>query len=148
LKKITILIATITLLISCSSDGDSSNSQLPLTLANISGNWNVKQLIKPDGTKIDYINLCATQKDYIKFYTYFKMEFYYHGNDCIPSIQESCTNYYFLENNLISNCNNFVNGAVSSLTATEMQIDYGTTINFPYGYNNMASAKGIILVRE
>ena len=60
----------------------------------------------------------------------------------------SCTNYSFLEGNIISNCNNLINGKVKVLKSKEMVIDYEEIRNFGMPDNNLTSAKKIILYRD
>lgn len=145
-KTILILVITGMMFSSCSSDDDGN---LPLTLGNISGNWKVESVVKPDGTIEPYVNSCNQQSDYIQFYTYYKMEFHQFNTDCEPSyMYETCTDYYFLEGGIISNCGNLVDGKVTVLKRNKMQIDYEEVRNFPYFDNNLVQVEGIILTRE
>jgi hypothetical protein len=132
---------------SCNDDTDEDN-KLPLTVENIVGNWNIKEIIKPDGSKVEYVNLCATTKDRNEFNYASQIKFYQTSPDCTyTGVMESCSNYYFMEYNL-NNCTNLVNGEISTLTATEMQIDYGEVRTFSYLDNGLNSAIGVVLVKE
>lgn len=150
-KRIFLLLMVGIILSSCSGDSKSATSNdvsLPLTLANINGEWNIKEFILADGTKHAYVNLCSSTKDYIKFYTYYHMEFYTHHNACNPYLAETCTNFYFLDNEVISNCNDLIDGTVTKLTAHEMQIEYSESRTTIYmGALSSTPIKGIVLIR-
>jgi hypothetical protein len=146
-KIIGILFAVGTLFSSCSSDNDNEN--LPLTLDNISGNWYIKAVVNSQDIEVEYLNSCSSKRDYVQFYTYFKMEFHQFYDNCNPQYMgTSCTNYSFLEGNIISNCNNLINGKVKVLKSKEMVIDYEEIRNFGMPDNNLTSAKKIILYRD
>ena len=148
-KTLIILILIGIVFSSCSSsDGNAGEDKLQLIYSNFAGNWNVSKVIKANGSQVDYINLCPNQKDYVKFYTYGKMEFFQYFSNCNPqSRSEHCINYYF-NDGYLENCNNFIDGKIVKLTATELIIDYQETRNFSYGENNMGTANGIVLTRE
>jgi hypothetical protein len=148
MKKTILILTTIGMLLSsCSSDDGSDN--LLLSLNNISGNWYIKSIINSQDIEVEYSNSCSSQRDYIQFYTFYKMEFHQFFSNCNPqSIGTSCTNYYFLEGNIISNCNNLINGKVKVLKTKEMVIDYEEIRNFGMPDNNLTAAKGIILYRD
>jgi hypothetical protein len=141
--------------LSCSSDKDNDDNSTPvnpnlaLSTATISGNWKIVEIIKSNGTRVPYIHLCSTKEDFIKFYTYPKMEFHQTYSDCGDvHLNEGCTNYIIYANNIMGNCGQLIDGTVSHLTASQMQIDYGEVRNFPYPDNNLSSAVGLVLVRE
>jgi hypothetical protein len=146
-KKIIIFAIMGIIFSSCSSDSDSGN--LPITLQNIAGNWKIKSVVKSDGSIEPYINLCVQNPDYIKFYTYLKLEFYKYNNVCeLFGIFEVCDNLSFTEDGYLVNCTSLTNGKITKLTRTEMQIDYEETRTLPYQSNNMDQINGIILEKQ
>lgn len=131
------------LFFSCSNDDDSN---LQLSWETISGDWRIKEVINADGTKVPYINLCSSTPDKVKIYGYPKMEFYYHSPNCFEGIEEQCDDFTFSpENRTIGHCDDLINGEVTTLTRTIMQIDYNEERSFPFDYNNLNIASGIVL---
>lgn len=147
MKKTILFLAIIaTTFSSCSSDNGDGN--LEVNIENLSGTWYIKEVIQADGQILPYINMCAGNRDYVKFYNYYKTEYHYKYTDCIPVILYSCTDYYFTEDGVIHNCNNLLDGTVSVLTNKTMRIDYSEIKSFGLPDNNLQSAKGIILSKE
>lgn len=145
MKKTLLLVLIGMLFFSCSSD--SSNGNLIVKYENMLGTWNIKELIKTDDTHVAYVNQCGVSKDYIEFLVPREMKFYiYYGDTCtLTGLQEHCDNFIVNpETNAIQQCNEFLNGHISKLTAHEMQIDFNAPRNFFY---NDIYVKGMILIR-
>lgn len=142
-------IALATILWSCSKEDNTGEKQLPLTYKNITGIWYFKSVIKADGTIIDHKNSCAKQRDSLVFKDTFYMNLFTHYSNCgLFKVDVGCgTLALNTDTRVIENCTDFVNGTVSQLTETKMQIDYKQPMDLTY-YSDPSSCKGIILTRK
>ncbi len=147
MKKIIIFTIFCAILFSCSSDVDNSNKQLLVRIENLSGEWYIKDVINPDGTKTPYVNICPPNINYVVFKTYHSIDYFQSINCNETYSYESCYDFYFM-GNVITGCSTLFDGTISSLTATKMQIDYNETRSFPYLDNGLSNAIGITLVRK
>ncbi len=130
---------------SCSKDDE--EKYLSVTFDNVKGKWNIKQIIKDDGTKVDYVNKCGNHKDYIVFGDDSSMDFYAHDSNCNITLERSCYMFY-INYNVLGSCNSLVDGIVTKLTANEMQIEYGELRSFYYGTLYSMGSLGVVLERE
>lgn len=137
-----------TILWSCSKE-DTGEKQLPLTFQNITGTWYFKSVIKTDGTIVDHYNHCAKQRDSVVFPLSGYMYLLTHYSNCSLFKQDVSCNTLILNSttNGIYNCTDFINGTVSKLTESKMQIDYKQPMDLSY-YSDPSSCKGIILTRK
>lgn len=142
-------IVLVTILWSCSKDENTGDKQLPLTYENIIGVWYFKSIITADGSIIEHKNKCAKQRDSIVFKNTFYVTLYTHSYNCsLPKQDATCATLALdSQNRVIENCNSFVNGTVSQLNESQMQIDYKIPMDMDY-YNGPANCKGIILTRK
>lgn len=134
---------------SCSRDENNGDKQLPLTYENITGVWYFKSVITADGTIIDHKNSCAKQRDSIVFKNTFYVTLFTHYSPCSSyRVDASCATLALdSKNRVIENCIDFVNGTVSKLSESQMQIDYKKPMDLNY-YSDPSNCKGIILTRK
>lgn len=142
-------IALATILWSCSKEDNTGEKQLPVNYQTIMGTWYFKSVIKADGTIVDHTNQCAKQRDSVIFPQTGYMWLLTHYNTCVLFKVDSGCNRFSLDSNTkaITNCNTFLNGTVSQLTDSKMQIDYNQPVDLSY-YADPSSCKGIILTRK
>lgn len=130
MKKLILFLSVIALIISsCSKDDDNTPKQLPLTPDNLKGTWYIKQIIKPDGSVINYQGKCTTKKDYVRMWGFIenKAELIVNGDDCVYTNQQSYCSDFLVVGNKITACSYFFMGTVSDLTANSLRIDYDET---------------------
>lgn len=130
MKKLILFLSVFTLILSsCNKDDDNIPKQLPVTPDNLKGTWYIKQIIKPDGSVINYQGKCATKKDYIRMWGFIenKAELIVNRNDCTTFNQQSNCNNFLVIDKKIKACSYFFMGTVSDLTANSLRIDYDET---------------------
>lgn len=130
MKKLILFLSICMLLSSCNKDDDNNTpKQLPVTADNLKGTWYIKQIIKPDGSVINYQGKCATKKDYIRMWGFIdnKAELILNGDDCVFTNQRSYCSNFIVIGNKITACSYFFMGTVSDLTTNSLRIDYNET---------------------
>lgn len=84
MKKIILLVAVMAINLSCSND---ENDYLYPTIQNLgSTKWQFNTVTKEDGTVVNYVNKCATQKDYLAFiglYSGYMLQEYFGIPSCV-----------------------------------------------------------------
>lgn len=125
--KLFLFISLFTLL-SCNKDDDSSERQLTVNYENMSGDWEYKTIIRPNGSEEAYPVRCETYKDFIRITLNASMTSYNYYSNCVGT-SHSWDGYYF-EGNMIKNgIDDFDEARVTSLTSTTMRVEYDTPTN-------------------
>ncbi|MFC4815983.1 hypothetical protein [Flavobacterium sp. GCM10023249] len=125
MKKIVLVLATVFLLTSCSSD-DTESKEVKLTYQNMAGRWIIESVLKADGTKVPYAAFCATKNDYFDFYStrYMDARMHYNCEDT-PGDAGGCSSFFLYEDTrMLENCTTMFDGKVVSLTKETMHIKY------------------------
>lgn len=142
--KINLIFITLFFLFSCSKEENSENKNLPLTTENIKGTWYLKQVVKADGTIVNYNHVCSTKKDYLEVDAFTVFRYYKYYSNCTDTELVYGPDTYITTTNIVNSGSEF-DGVVTKLTKTELEISYGETrsvANFP---QNFYDCKGIIL---
>lgn len=149
-KLITLLLMAVTgiMILSC-SNSDTVKPQREVLYSDIAGIWYFKSVIKLDGTIEPYVNVCSTKKDYIEIFTYGKAVGYVYYPDCTGKSENgSCSQLLLYDINKINACSSTFDGTITTLTKTEMRIDYNGEQHPGYQQNNFDFAKGVIFTRQ
>jgi hypothetical protein len=134
------------LAISCSKEENTQSKNLPLTTENITGIWYLKKVIKPDGTLVDYKNVCESKKDFLEITPFTIFRYNKNYANCID-VDISVKDPYITTTNIVGYGPEF-DGVVSKLTKIDLEISYEETryiTNFP---QNFSECKGIILSKN
>jgi len=144
MKKTILLLLTTIVFVSCSKNDDNSEKQLNLTFQNMSGVWNFKSYIKPNGETVNYVGQSATLIDHAEILPTAKITTSFYYPNGVAQI-EPCYGYYF-DGNRIKNCLQvFDDARVTSLTSTSMKLEYDTPRSFGTIYGD--GAKALILTK-
>lgn len=139
MRKIFFMALSISL-VSCSSDDNGSKA---ITFSNMVGKWNVKSVVKSDGTIIPYAGSCPTQKDFFEISPWGDVVENEYLEDCATITQSFCDSFGIDENHVIfTSCSDLDEGEVTSITDNTLRIEYPvpTNINFMHLYANDAKA--------
>lgn len=145
MKKILAFFAVV-LLLSCSKDDDGS---VPITNQNLSGKWNIKSVVKADGTVVPYVGRCASQKDYIDVYGAGYMAEKYFHEDC-ATLHTNFIEFAFDENYKIYTANSFLwDGAIiKNLTKTSFTIEFPEPRDAVFEYFYVTNSKSVLFEKR
>ena len=141
-----ILILTLALAtLSCSNDKDNEPDILSFNDSKLGGIWYMSKVIQQDGSLLDYVHLCPSNKDWADLST-FQFKDYYHTQTCEVTFAISDC-YPAIDRYTVTSCNDKYDGTYT-LNGNTLTIDYGEVRSFPFGENNLLNAKGIVLTRN
>ncbi len=148
LIKLLLIAVTGIMVLSC-SNSDTVKPQAEILYKDIAGIWYFKSVIKLDGTIEPYIHLCSAKKDNLEILTYGKVIGTVNYSDCVnKSDNGSCGQLLLYDINKINNCSGTLDGTITTLTKTEMRIDYNGEQHPGFHMNNFDFAKGVIFTRQ
>jgi hypothetical protein len=147
MKKIVALLAVV-LLLSCNKDDD--DGSVPITYQNLMGKWNIKSVVKADGTVVPYVGRCASQKDYIDMYASGDVAEKYFMEDC-ATLYTAFIEFTFDQNYEINTASTsflYEGAIIKNMTNTSFTIEFPEprTANFEYFY--VTNSKAILFERR
>lgn len=124
------------------------DNTIKVTKQSISGNWNFSQIVKPDGSIVNYNGQCSSKTDYCEI-KYDRITSYFNLTGCqnVNSTIYMCNDYYVNEaNGRLFTCNEIYDGTLSFIDANTLRIDYDVEIT--PSIQELNHAKGFILRRK
>ncbi|HEX8561783.1 MAG TPA: hypothetical protein VF676_02275 [Flavobacterium sp.] len=105
-------------------------------------------MVKPDGSKVPYINSCAANPDRVAFML-LDVAITRTLADCSSQDYGQCSNYILdPQTSEIRVCDEYIDGKITKLTQSTLRIDYTQVRGFGWPENNFDQVKGIIFTRE
>ncbi len=145
MKKI-ILGLSLFVLLSCSSDDGGADVNMAVTSTNLKGEYTITELVRPDGSIVQYVGQCGMLKDYIAF-DLTKVSYYSYDPNCSNYSTNVCYSYEIVDKR-ITGCNYIFDGKISEFTGQRMRLDFYGVIPGDHFHNSIGDAKGFILVRR
>lgn len=141
-----ILVLSLFVLLSCSGDDGAADLNIEVSSTNLKGEYTITDLVRPDGTVVQYVGQCGMLKDYIAF-DLTKVSYYSYDPNCNNYSAYVCNSYEIIDKR-ITGCNYIFDGKISEFTGQRMRLDFYGVIPGNQFNNSIGAAKGFILVRR
>lgn len=146
MKKTTLALLSVLLLLSCNKDDDGGEKDLNVSVQNLSGVWYYYTVSRTNGV-IAYPHSCATQRDYAAFFVTGKIITYDFFSSCNNPVNNGCPDY-ILQNNRITACQgHFDNAIITRLTDQTLEIQFDTPRYLPEMSPDNTQVTGIVFKR-
>ncbi|MBC7655416.1 MAG: hypothetical protein H7098_13200 [Oligoflexus sp.] len=113
------------------------------------GLWNIKSVVKADGTVVPYAGRCASQKDYIDVYGAGYMAEKYFFEDC-ATLYTKFVQFTFDQNYKINTANSFLfDGAtIKNMTKTSFTIEFSQPKTAEFEYFSVTNSKSVLFEKR